>query len=221
MHFEILVEDRSGKLALDTLLPKILREGDTHTVHAYRGIGRIPGGLQTTQDPNKRILLEQLPRLLRGYGKAFAGYGAGYKAAVIVVCDLDSRCRRDFRTELISLLQDCDPPPLAKFCIAEEEGEAWFLGDPNAIERAYPRVRKAILDGYVQDSICGTWEVMADALYPGGAATLASEPYSVIGKVKGEWAETITPHMDVEANRSPSFQYLRNNIRKISDEDRA
>ncbi len=42
MHFEILVEDLSGKKALDILVPKIL--GNTHSfvVHSYKGIGRIP-----------------------------------------------------------------------------------------------------------------------------------------------------------------------------------
>lgn len=45
MHFEVLVEDASGKLILKHLLEKILGpEGAPHTVkiHAYKGIGRLP-----------------------------------------------------------------------------------------------------------------------------------------------------------------------------------
>ncbi len=33
MHFEVLVEDISGKAALDILLPKILGDEHTFTVH--------------------------------------------------------------------------------------------------------------------------------------------------------------------------------------------
>lgn len=62
MHFEILVEDQSGKKALDILVPKII--GDDHTVRiiSYKGIGRLPKNLTSTSDANKRILLDQLPR---------------------------------------------------------------------------------------------------------------------------------------------------------------
>lgn len=72
MHIEILVEDSSGERLLDCLLPQILGpQGEPHTwrVHPYKGIGRIPPGLKTTADPAKRVLLDQLPKILRGYGK--------------------------------------------------------------------------------------------------------------------------------------------------------
>ena len=42
MHFEILVEDPSGKKALDILMPKIINDQDTFNVVDYRGIGHIP-----------------------------------------------------------------------------------------------------------------------------------------------------------------------------------
>lgn len=74
MHFEILVEDQSGKKMLDILVPKIIGNEHSFVVRAYKGIGRIPGNLKGSSDPRKRILLDQLPRLLRGYGKTFAKY---------------------------------------------------------------------------------------------------------------------------------------------------
>lgn len=70
MHFEILIEDQSGKKALDILVPKIIGDDHTFNVHPYKGIGRIPKNLGAKGDANKRILLDQLPRLLRGYGNA-------------------------------------------------------------------------------------------------------------------------------------------------------
>lgn len=66
MHFEILVEDLSGKKALDILIPKIIdmNAGHTFRVHSYKGIGHIPRDLQSVSDPSKRILLERLPKLI-------------------------------------------------------------------------------------------------------------------------------------------------------------
>jgi hypothetical protein len=75
MHFEILVEDMSGKIALDILIPKIIDiKEHTFKVHSYKGIGRIPKGLKSASDTKKRILLDRLPRLVQGYGNTFASY---------------------------------------------------------------------------------------------------------------------------------------------------
>ena len=216
MHFEILVEDQSGKKALDVLVPKLVNADDTFDIKAYKGVGRIPEGLVTRTDPRKRILLDQLPRLLRGYGRTHAGYPAEYEAAVVVVCDLDDRCLRAFRGDLLGLLRSVYPRPKTCFCLAIEEGEAWLLGDVPAVMQAYPRARRDILDGYVNDSICGTWERLADAVYPGGAIALSRKGWQAVGTEKSRWAEDISPEMDLDRNRSPSFQYFRNALRMLA-----
>lgn len=216
MHFEILVEDQSGKKALDVLVPKILGQSHTFRIKPYRGIGDPQPNLRGKTDPNRRILLDQLPRLLNGYGKTYAAMPPESRATVVVVCDLDDRCLKEFRDELLSVLNACNPKPDAHFCLAIEEGEAWFLGDIPAILAAYPKAKRGVLDAYANDSICGTWEQLADAIYPGGAAKLAKQKklgYSDIGKEKSKWAESIAPKMDVETNRSPSFRYFREKIR--------
>ncbi len=216
MHFEILVEDRSGKKALDILLPKIV--GGTHTfkVHPYKGIGRIPKHMREARDASKRILLDNLPRLLKGYGKTFAGYPEDYPAAVILVCDLDDQCKKMFRQELFNILEQCNPQPKTRFCIAIEEGEAWFLGDLDAVKNAYPQAKNHILNMYINDSICGTWEKLADAVYPGGSSALSARGYQAIGAEKSIWAEKITPQMDILKNRSPSFCYFRDKLRQLT-----
>ena len=48
--------------------------------------------------------------------------------------------------------------------MAIEEGEAWLLGDIPAIQSVYPNAKNAVLNGYENDSICGTWEKLADAV---------------------------------------------------------
>ena len=216
MHFEILVEDQSGKRALDIVVPKLVSTEDTFDVKAYKGVGRIPRDLVGKTDPQKRILLDQLPRLLRGYGRTHANYPAEYEAAVVIVCDLDDRCLKAFRNDLLGLLHRVYPRPRTCFCLAIEEGEAWLLGDRQAVLRAYPRARREILDGYVNDSICGTWEKLADAVYPGGAAALSKKGWHAVGKEKSRWAEDISPSMDVDNNYSPSFRYFRNAVRVLA-----
>nr|VFK29029.1 MAG: protein of unknown function (DUF4276) [Candidatus Kentron sp. MB]VFK31464.1 MAG: protein of unknown function (DUF4276) [Candidatus Kentron sp. MB]VFK74642.1 MAG: protein of unknown function (DUF4276) [Candidatus Kentron sp. MB] len=215
MHFEILVEDQSGKRALDILVPKIIGDGHTFKVHSYKGIGRIPKKLTAKSDPGKCTLLAKLPRLLKGYGKTLAGRGSDYSEAVIVVCDLDDKCLKAFRQDLLAVLDACNPRPETRFCIAIEEGEAWFLGDIPAVKAAYPKARDKVLDEYENDSICGTWERLADAVFSGGAAALTKKGGRGIGAEKFRWAEKISPHMDVSNNASPSFVYFRDKLRKL------
>ena len=217
MHFEILVEDISGKIALEILVPKIINtEQHTFNIHPYKGIGRIPQGLKSTSDANKRILLDQLPRLIQGYGKTFASYPPDYHAVLIIICDLDDRCLSAFRKELLELVNSCNPKPKTQFCIAIEEGEAWYLGDLAAVKAAYPSAKQAVLNSYTNDEICGTWEKLADAVYSGGCQKLSKLAYQVIGKEKATWAEKISPIMDIDNNQSPSFCYFRDQLRRLS-----
>lgn len=203
MHFEVLVEGQSDKIALEIVLEKILgtdRLKHSWRIHAYKGLGRLPRDLKTDSDIAKRLLLGRLPQVLRGYGKSL-----GSSAAVIVVVDLDNRDCIAFKRELLDVLATCDPHPETLFRIAIEEGEAWLLGDRVAVEAAYRSAKRAILNSYVQDSICGTWELLADAVHPGGSPRLKGAGWRDTGKAKCDWARAIAPHMDVNRNRSKSF----------------
>jgi hypothetical protein len=215
MHLEILVEDQSGKTFLDIALQRLVAGDHTFQVHPYKGIGRIPKNLNRSSDASKRILLDQLPRLLRGYGAAFSKYPRDYQAAVIFVCDLDDKELATFCAELMATLNACSPRPNATFCLAIEEGEAWLLDDTVAIKKAFPNARERILREYVNDSICGTWERLADAVYPGGAQALSRQGWQAIGVEKSRWALNITPHMDFESNKSPSFRSFRDEVRAL------
>ena len=214
MHLEILVEDRSGKTALDILVPKIIGTDHTFRVIPYRGIGHIPPNLKPKSDPKKRILLDQLPRLLQGYGKTFADYPSNFRSMVVVVCDLDSKCLSEFRRQLLAVVNACEPRPTTQLCIAIEEGEAWLLGDLDAVKSAFPNANDTALNSYINDSICGTWEKMADALYPGGSLALSKKGWPAIGAEKSKWAQKIAPSMDIETNRSPSFRYFVAQLRR-------
>jgi len=215
MHIEFLVEDISGKRALELLIPRIIGAPHTWRVFHYKGIGKIPKNLNAKADPRKRILLQELPRILRGYGKSFS-YSPGDNA-VVLVCDLDDRCLKTFRRELNDMLNSCAPSPTTRFCFAIEEVEAWLLGDSNAVVQAYPRAKRAILSSYVNDAICGTWQVLADAVYKGGAKALEARGWQAVGAEKSAWAGAISPYIDVENSASPSFNYFRSKLMELTN----
>lgn len=213
MHIELLVEDSSGARLIETLLPKMIGAiGDPHTwrIHRYKGIGRLPTGLTAAGDPAKRALLNQLPRLLTGYGKT-----PGIDA-VVVVLDSDRRDCKTFLEELETLLNRCRPAPNALFRLAIEEMEAWYLGDRRALLSAYPQAKRDVLGRYTQDSICSTWELLADAVYSGGSAVIRKAGWPLSGQVKHEWAAQIGPFMNIERNESPSFRKFRDGLRRLA-----
>lgn len=212
MHIEVLVEDSSGEKLLAQLLPHILGEqGAPHTwrLKAYKGIGRIPPGLTAKADPAKRILLDQLPRLLQGYGRT-----PGIDA-VVVVLDTDRRDCKEFLKELKAVARRCQPVPRILFRLAIEEMEAWYLGDRAGLMQAYPRARREVLDRYVQDSVCNTWELMADAVRVGGAAAIKKAGWPLPGQIKHEWAEKMGPFMRIDRNASPSFGKFRDGLLRL------
>ncbi|MCX6619765.1 MAG: hypothetical protein NTY38_01535, partial [Acidobacteria bacterium] len=159
----------------------------------------------------KRILLDRLPTVLAGYGKSLQ---AG--DAVVVVVDLDDRHCVSFKQELLEIQKRCNPMPEVLFRLAIEEIEAWLLGDRNAIVKAFPRAKLNTLHSYGQDSIGGTWERLADALFPGGSPALKALGYPRIGMEKCKWASLIGRHLDVEANLSPSLRVFRSGLLKLT-----
>lgn len=203
MHIEVLVEDSSGAALLRHLMPKFLGDnvgGHTWRVHDFKGVGRIPKNLTLKSDPRRQTLLDKLPRMLEGYG-ATPGYDA-----VLVVVDTDDRNVAAFRRDLKRVLAQCENAPKTVFGVATEEIEAWYFGDRTALLTAFPRADKKVLNRYQQDAVCGTWEMLADALIKGGAATLKKQGFHKAGEFKHECANRIGPLMDVSRNQSPSFK---------------
>lgn len=213
MHYDILVEDESGKYFLDIIVPKIISKDDSYVIKSYKGIGRITKGYKSSKNIGSRVLLNMLPGILNGYGKTYSAYKGTYTAKVIVVCDLDNKTQISFRKELDNVLQSCHHKPDTAFCIAVEELEAWLLGDVRAIKDAFPKAKMHIIEKYQNDSICGTWEVLAEAIYKGGVEALKKANYYDIGGEKIKWAKKIAPLMDVDNNKSPSFNNFVNTVR--------
>ena len=211
MHIEFLVEDQSSVKAMEILLPKLLEgKASFRIIRPYKGAGRLPKDLRPKSGAAKRILLDQLPRLLRGYGKV------PHIGHIIIICDLDDNNKNQFLSELNNVLNVCYPKPDAHFCLAIEEFEAWYLGDLAAVRKAYPKAKDNVLKGYKNDDICGTWELLADAVCIGGSNSLTKKGWQAVGKQKSIWASEISPHMNINDNISPSFIDMLKQLQSIT-----
>lgn len=213
MKFEILVEGVSDKTTLWNLLPGIL--GPRNTPHLWfirrhQGIGKLPDSLYKVKTTDK-TLLGQLPTKLRAYGKTL-----GQDAIVVLLMDLDDREEATFRHQLETLVTKIDPRPNVLICFAIEEIEAWYLGDKESLYKAFPEAikRRALVDGYVQDVPCGTWELLVHITLGKDHTSLCKRGQCETGAFKCQLARQISPHMNVEANISPSFKAFRDLMRQ-------
>ena len=204
MHFQYLVEDQSGAALIRILMQKIveLYPNATYDCKGFRGIGGFTRK-NTIKETKTGKLLNDLATYLRGFDRSLQSF----PSVIIVVLDSDDHDVQQFRSELEAVAMQNTIKIDHGFCLAVEEIEAWLLGDRHALLSAYPHAKMHVLNTYVQDSICGTWEVLADAVYPGGTSKLSREHASFIeiGKLKAEWAQNIGIHMDLKSNESPSF----------------
>lgn len=213
MYFQFLVEDESGGKLICELMDKMVaqRLDVSYGCKTFKGIGGFTKK-NTVKETKTGKLLNDLATYLRGFNKSLQGM----PAAIVVVMDNDDRNTAEFAAELNQVAAQNMISTDHVFCIAVEEMEAWLLGDEQAILAAYPHAKVAHLHSYEQDSICGTWEVLADVVYPGGKAKMkkACPAYGKIGKIKSEWAVNIGRHMDWDNNKSPSFQFFASEINR-------
>ena len=136
--------------------------------------------------------------------------------AIVVVIDADNKDCASFLTELQDVALRCGAERKTLFRLAIEEIEAWYLGDNCALKKAYPSAKPKVLATYRQDSVCGTWELLADAIFPGGRKALKDRGGPNAGDLKHEWARSIGPLMDVASNASPSFVKFRDGLMRVA-----
>lgn len=213
MHFQFLIEDQSGQALIELLMNKVQAEHPDVTCDykAFRGIGGFTKK-NTVKETKDGKLLNDLTTYLAGFSRSLVGI----EAAVFIVLDNDDRDPATFRAELEAVALSRMITIDHVFCLAIEEMEAWLLGDEAALLQAYPNAKIATLRSYVQDSICGTWEILADVVYQGGCKKMKKDnpSYTGIGKIKSEWAQKIGAFMDIHNNQSPSFNYFMSEIER-------
>lgn len=204
MNLELLLEDRSMESALRFLVPKILGQTNTSVeVHiAYRAFR------------GKYTLLKQLKLLLKGYALRIR---SGEALRVIVLLDRDAEDCAKLKQRLERIASEAglivrsgatEAQPFQVLSrIAISELEAWFLGDLEAIQRAYPKTTAVLKKKSLPnpDDIDDAWKALE--------RILKQSSYRGYDLSKPYVAERIAEHMQPECNLSKSFQVFCEGLR--------
>jgi len=189
-HSEFLVEDRSTAVAIQSMLERLLagRESDTWRIVPFNG---------------KQRLLDRLPGVFRSVAQQ------RHIDRVIVVVDGDRDDCVELKAQIRTMAdaagltrRDADTQATRlRIRLAMRELEAWFLGEPDAIFSAYPRIRGRDLPGSRVDidALSRPSEALARALVQRG--------YSDGRVSKVESALRIAPFLDIDASRNRSHSY--------------
>jgi Domain of unknown function (DUF4276) len=196
-HLEVLVEEPSMEVFLAALLPRLVGNNVTFTIHAHQG---------------KSDLLQKLAPKLRAYAKWLPD-----STRIIVVIDRDNddckklkhRMDSDARSAGFQIRKSSGTGSWRVVNrIAVEELEAWYFGEWRAVREAYPRASSTVPNhsSYRQpDAITGeTWEALERILRRAG--------YFESGLRKVEAAQAIGKHLNPKINTSPSFISFREAI---------
>lgn len=192
MQIEFLVEEPSAEEALKHVLPKLIH-------------GRARWKLLNLGSKHK--LLKVLPERLAAYHDRIAR-GEVLRVVVLVDRDADDCAALKRQLEDVArakrLWTKTNPDAQGQFHvvnrIAIEELESWFIGDPAALRLAFSSL--PAIDSskgvFRNPDNGGTWEALHRFLKKHGIYT-SSYP-------KIDAARRIAPRMDLQANRSRSFQ---------------
>ena len=194
MHLVLLVEEQSMEAFLQTLLPRLLPETHSYEVHAFQG---------------KRDLTRKLAARLRAYARWLPD-----DWRILVLVDRDRDDCRALKNELEETAQRAGLRTVSRNArwqvanrIVIEELEAWYFGDWQAVQGAYPKVspRIPIRRRYRDpDGMADTWEAFERVLRRYG--------YFPNGLRKTEAARAIAQHMDPAVNRSGSFSVFHHTL---------
>ncbi|MBP5181253.1 MAG: hypothetical protein J6127_08215 [Clostridiales bacterium] len=209
MHIEILTEDKSGAVVVERLVKRLLKQNDFEAdvaVRPHRGCGSLPKDWDSRPEKFESALLNLLPAKCRAYNKVYGGTDT----ILVVIMDSDDKDPDELRRELYLVCKKYARNIRSVVGLCTEEIEAWLLGDIKAIMKAYPDSDIKIYEEYVQDSICGTWEMLCKTTFPETYENIIDIGYPAIGHYKARWAEAISLYMEPDNNVSPSFITFKN-----------
>ena len=196
-HVEFLVEEPSMEAFLRALLPRLLPPDRSFDVRVFRG---------------KPDLLRKLEKRLRGYAKWLPD-----DHRIVVMVDRDNDECHELKQRLEAAAARAGLRSRSRSAgrawqlvnrIVIEELEAWYFGDWEAVQTAYPRVPSAIQNRAKYrdpDAIAGGTSEAFERI-------LKQRGYFTTGLSKTEAAKAIAAHIDSARNRSQSFRLFANTI---------
>jgi hypothetical protein len=200
MQIDILLEEPSAEEALRNLLPKIIK-------------GRARVNLINMR--NKSRLLQELPARLCGYKRRIE---AGEDLRLLILVDRDDDNCQDLKATLERMAREAglstksSPQENGQFYvvnrIAIQELEAWFIGDIDALKKAFSSLRGVSFPKSFQNpDKCGKWEILHRFLRQNG---IYRSNYPKI-----EAARKISQQIEISHNRSKSFQHFCHGLESI------
>lgn len=186
IHLEILLEEDSIKPVLDHILSKLAPDESSLTwkPHVYHG---------------KKKLLKMLPKLLKGYSNWILR-PENEHIHILIVVDQDQDDCIELKNRILELCREFKLLNRTKVRIPVIMLESWYLGDPDALEKAFPKLKRQRI---------GTGSRYADPeSRPDPARDLDREMKEVgykHGYQKLAHAVEIAEHMEIRLNRAHSF----------------
>lgn len=182
----IFTEEPSAKNVFDVILPKII-PGISFRVYQHQGKQDLHKALKTTvpsisKIPNARILITR---------------------------DQDNQDCKEVKNELIKMLDGkCVCPHFIR--IVCRELESWFLGDLNAIKKAYPRFKPEQHIGKADFKDVDTIAIPNNYLL-----RIIPEYQKMETLPKLETSSKISQFLDLDNNTSKSFQHTISAIKQL------
>ncbi|MFM6253834.1 MAG: DUF4276 family protein [Dolichospermum sp.] len=192
MHIEFLVEEASTEIALNLIVPKIIGNIHTFKIHNFQ---------------SKDRLLKRLPERMKAYDNFIPD-----DWRIVILVDEDRSDCQELKKKLYnaSSVVTQKKGNIVLHRIVVEELESWFIGDVAAIRTEYEKIPASLSQQAKfrdPDTIKGgTWEELDKILKRYGYET---------GLQKMDFAQKVSPHMDVENNQSRSFQVFRDGLRRM------
>ncbi len=177
-----LLEEPSMKIVLDTILPKILPAGVDFMTIPHEG---------------KSNLVDSIPKKLRGWNEP------GVDVRFVIVHDQDINDCKVLKKKLVELCKGTCKQVLIR--IACHELESRYLGDMDALEKAYGKSLKNLKNK-------SRYRNPDDIVYP---KEEVKKHFPKHQQILG--AKLISQHMDVDNNKSVSFQIFVDGVKNLCD----
>jgi hypothetical protein len=198
MHLEILLEESSMEAVIKTILTQLTDASPSHTwaTHPHQG---------------KQNLVKQLPAKLRAYSHWLPQKYPQHH--IVIILDKDGEDCKDLKKRILKLTESAYYPEKTTIRIAITELEAWFFGDCNALEAAFPKLTRSNLGADARYRIPDNRHYPAEDLerelelvgYPGYSKLADSTKI-------GQFMNLAPGH-----NRSDSFQITLARLRSLLD----